>query len=242
MLPQNDLNRAIATLTLFGYDTARAKAWAFGQMGLAGGAIARTEGLRFFKLLGSGGGGGFSLQPDLARYGLLCAWQNETSADEFFENSNAMRQFKNRAHEIWTVKLAAIKSHGNWSGQNPFAPVVENHDRAKPIAVLTRATINFRKLKRFWSFVPETSREINNADGLIRSIGVGEAPFFRQATFSFWHSETAMLDFAYKSPIHKQVVKLTRAENWYKEELFARFAPLSSAGTWNGRDPLAGLL
>lgn len=237
-----DGNSEVTTLTLFGYDSARTKLWAFGQMGFAGRSLTRTKGLKFFKLLGSGSGGGFSLQPDWARYGLLCVWENERSAAKFFANSAIIKQFRRRAREIWTVRLAAVKSHGAWSGQNPFVPLANLSTDGKPLAVLTRATINFKKMRRFWSFVPATSLEINQAGGLIRSIGVGEAPFFRQATFSLWQSETAMRDFAYKSPVHKQVVKLTRAENWYKEELFARFVPVASEGTWDGVDPLAEIL
>ena len=51
-----------------------------------------------------------------------------------------------------------------------------------------------------------------------------------------------MKQFAYKTNNHAEVIKKTRKENWYKEEMFTRFTILASYGTLNGHDPLQGLL
>ena len=49
----------------------------------------------------------------------------------------------------------------------------------------------------------------------------------RQATFSIWENQAAMQAYAYQNQAHRAVMQRTRAENWYREELFARFKVLS---------------
>jgi len=230
----------ITTVTLCGYPPA-ARVWAFNQMGSARRVLGRVEGLRFWKLLGTGHGRGFSLRPDFSRYGLLAVWATRGAANAFFEHSALMAGYRAHAREVWTTHLETASAHGAWSGGNPFLPATAGHGDG-PVAVITRASIRLSRLRAFWGAVPPTTAALDRAPGLLASIGTGETPFIRPATFSLWRSTADLEAYAYGSEDHVAVIRRRQDEGWYSEELFARFRPLESAGTWNGTDPLQGLL
>jgi len=206
-------------------------------MGTAQRPLQRVPGLRFQKLLGSGAGG-FGALPNLHRYGFMAVWDDEQAAQAFFEEHPLWQQYRQRTQEIWTAELVPLKAHGLWDGVNPFDYATEGAAPDGPVMVLTRASIRLLKTPRFWRYVAPVSATIADAPGVRAAIGLGELPVVRQATVSLWDSAQAMQDYAYRSPKHKEVIRLTRQEDWYGEEMFARFRVLRTEGTWDGRNPL----
>lgn len=225
----------ITTVTFFRVDTFLNKLWAFTQMQFGHKVLKNTNGLQFYKLLGSGAKNGFSAIPNLNIYVLFCVWESENDAAYFFEKNLFFNTYQNRSTENFTAYLNSAEAHGFWDGLQPFE---KNAILAKdkPVIVLTRASIRFKKLWSFWSKVGSVSKSLENYDGLIMSIGIGEWPLIQQATISIWKTQAEMLDYAYKNPKHREVVMLTRKLNWYKEEMFARFVPYKFTGNWNGND------
>ena len=234
---------SITTLSLFRFTNLKSKVWAFGQMQFAHSALAKVQGLRFYKLMGSGRDLGFSPLPDWGVYALLCVWENEEAANTFFAEARIFQQYKDHAAEHWNVFMKPLNTKGLWSGKNPFAPSLDLDDQNPLIAVITRATIKPSKLIPFWRYVPTSQRPIQaGCPGLIYTKGIGEAPLIQMATFSIWESLDALKNFAYNSPEHKEAIKRTHRIDWYKEEMFARFQPYKSTGLWGGVNPLSSYL
>ncbi|TDC43891.1 spheroidene monooxygenase [Actinomadura sp. KC345] len=198
-----------------------------------------AAGLRFWRLLGTGRGRSMSLGADLRRWALFAVWDGEAALDGFMESSAIAARWRAEAEESWHVRLAPLASRGRWGGRDPLPPAVAAGPRhSGPVAVLTRASIRSARLVAFYRSIAEVDRALRREDGCIASLGAGEWPLARQATFSLWEDEDAVARFAYRGGAHRDVIGRVRGEDWYAEELFARFAPRGSEGTWDGRDPL----
>ncbi len=224
-------NLQIVTVSFFRYEGFRNRWQAFSNMGRAKRLLTGIEGLDFARMLGSGGGSGFSIRPNLGVYALLGVWENEAAARRFFEKHPTAALLKRDCTENWTVFMRTAQVHGSWEGVSPFEITCPFNENA-PIGVLTRATIKPAQLWHFWRFVPRASRSISGRKGLLFSIGIGELPLIQQATFSLWENSHAMKAYAYEQGFHKTVVRRTRETGWYSEELFARFHPFNSEGNW----------
>jgi hypothetical protein len=227
----------LTTLTIFGLKEGHWR-WGLAQMGTMPPRLQQVPGLSFFKLLGSGKDHVFSLRPDFYLYGLLATWESAAAAEVFLRDSPVMDAYREHAAEQWTVKMTPLRSQGLWDGINPFLPAETDGLASGPLAVLTRASIRLTALPAFWRYGSQTSKDLVGAPGLMAAIGLGEVPFVRQATFSIWETEAAMRQYAYGTAHHQQVIRKTRSDQWYSEELFARFRILSATGTWKGCNPV----
>ena len=234
---------SITTLTLFRFPRLLPKIWAFGQMQFAHPHIGKTAGLQFYKLMGSGRELGFNPLPDWGVYAMLGVWESEQAAIDFFGQAEIAQRYSAQTSEQWTIFMKPRHAKGLWSGGNPFTPS-SDLDEANPlIAVITRATIRASKLVQFWRYVPTSQRPIQQGcEGLIYTKGIGEMPLVQMATFSIWENLESLKNFAYNSPEHQEAIRKTRQIDWYKEEMFVRFQPYRSVGTWGGQDLLAPYL
>jgi hypothetical protein len=231
----------IAALTLARYPR-RAVYGALFRMGLDRPRLRRAPGLRFWKLMGSARGAVFGPW-NPCRYALFTVWESADALDAFEARSPVSAAARRAAAEVWTVRMAPLRWHGAWGGTDPFAgarPV--DPPTEGPWAILTRASIRLRRAGSFMRAAAPVAAQLAHEPGLIAAIGLGEAPFVFQATFSLWASLPDAQGFAYREAQHTEAIRRTRAEGWYREELFARFNPIAAYGSWDGIDPLAAYL
>jgi hypothetical protein len=197
--------------------------------------------MRFARLLGTGPGSSTAPGADLARTALFATWQSAAALAQFEAGwfGTRLARVRRSGGEAYAVHLNLLSGHGRWAGRNVLADLTQGESRG-PVAVLTRAKVRPSAWWRFRTVQHMVADEVAAAVGLLAVVAIGEAPVGLQATFSLWANEAAPAAFAYRRPAHREVVRRTRDEHWYGEELFARFAPVGSWGTWNGCDPLIG--
>jgi hypothetical protein len=191
----------------------------------------KNYGVVFSKLMGSGKNGTFDIEPDLKQWAYMWVWKSKEHYENFEKKSWVMKYIRRFSTEKFTLFLKPLQSHGLWDGKNPFETnEKENFGDNETIVVLTRASIRIHKAADFWRNVPAIAKNFAQHEGFLYSIGVGEMPFFKQATLSVWQNETFMKAFAYRRKEHSEVIQKTRSQQWYSEELFARFRLMGHAG------------
>ncbi len=209
-------------------------------MGFARLYLSQMEGLSFYKLFGTGSDEGFTFKfnplTNSGIYAILAVWSDENNARSSVINSKIFQKYKAWSKQNWTIFLKPISVRGSWSGKVPF--FAECNNTSGQIVALTRATIKFTTLLKFWGKVPDVQQLIKSDKNVLFKIGLGEVPGRQQVTFSIWPSQSAMNEFARHNGAHAEAIKSVRRDNWFSEELYARFKIFDEIGTWDLKSPL----
>jgi heme-degrading monooxygenase HmoA len=192
----------------------------------------------FYKLMGCGRNGSFDIQPDFNQWAVMIFFKPD-SATELGQGINQATRLLGRLINHWwrlfgvqrhLFLLEPYAGHGTWDGKSFIDPPAGKiTDPPGRIGVLTRASIRLSRLRQFWGAVSGAAEGLSESKGFQYSVGIGEVPFIKQATFSVWSSAEDMKNYAYKKVEHQEVIRRTRKEDWYTEEMFLRFSVLEES-------------
>lgn len=210
--------------------------WAMARLALGPGSLGSVPGMRFARVLGSGRDGGFGLRPGLDCQGVFATFDRVEEALEFATASPAIARYRDRALEQVVAVLSATQARGAWSGATLSPdPDADPPGPGMPVAALTRAAIRPRQALRFWRHSPPTERALAGSPGCRLAVGLGEAPFLRQATFSLW-DDVASMDAYARRGAHQRAIDASWQGQYFSEWMFVRFQVRHLEGRWAGRD------
>ncbi|TVQ87724.1 MAG: aminodeoxychorismate lyase [Chromatiaceae bacterium] len=174
------------------------------------------------RLMGCGGGDGFSIVPDFRAYCLMT--RLDDPADQaWLRRTRFYRAIAGPSSEQLHFTLRPLSGHGTWDGA-PVFTYAGAQQPDQPFVVLTRARVTPRHTAAFWRSVPAIRRHLRETPGCRWHIGFGEHPLLTLATFSVWEDLAQMQAFAYRGTAHHQASRAARQEAWLTESLFVRFA------------------
>lgn len=226
------MNEQIAVLGLIDI-ASNSRGWGFSRYILGKRPFQQIAGLQFCKVLGSGMNGGFSTTPSLTKQGFFCVFDSKHNADLFQKSSSIIKAYQDHAHEFFIASVQAYSSRGSWSG---FAMSCSNTSSPSmgPIASLTRASIRPSKAIAFWKRAKPAEDAVAHASGKILTAGVGEAPYFRQATFTIWDNAQSLEQYAQQGA-HLAAIKAAYGESYFSESMFTRFRVIEAQGVWQSK-------
>lgn len=181
-----------------------------------------------------GGGRRLPLYP--GRFGLIAAWEDDGTLDDFLHSDHPL------AGQLvggWHVRLEPLRVSGAWPAMPGLPQRQLAVDDDEPVAVLTLGRPRLIRLRPFLRSAGPAEAEVVEAPGLLASIGLARPPRL-VSTFSLWDSAAAMREYSYRDGgAHMAAVKADRERPFHHESAFIRFRPYASHGSWDGGDPLA---
>ena len=213
---------------------------AVSRMGLDRPLLRATPGLRFWRLLGTGRGRTMTPRPTCGAGRSSPSGTTRPRSTRFLAGSEIAARWRDVGRGRRTpCAWSPLRWHGAWGGARPARRRAAGARRAPGRSpILTRAAVRPARLLPFTARSRRRRATCWPGRACWRPSAWGSGRVARQATFSLWRSRATCAPTPTTAPAHREVVRRTREERWYREELFARFRPYGAEGTWDGRDPL----
>jgi hypothetical protein len=200
---------------------------------------AATPGLRYAETTITAGLGGSALPvPQPGRAGLIAAWDDDEALDRYLADGRGAARFA----ASWHVRALPLRVSGAWP-EMPGLPEAELPvDAEEPVAVLTLGWLRLTRVVRFLRVGAPAEAEVAEEPAVLVASGLARPPHL-VSTFSVWSSAAAMREYAHRERgAHRAAIGADRERPFHHRSAFIRLRPYLSRGTWEGRDPLRGLL
>jgi hypothetical protein len=181
-------------------------------------------------------GGGLLPAPELGRAGLIAAWEDDASLDEFLAGHPVARRLAGG----WRVRLEPLHVFGAWAGMPGLPREPRPLEDDEPVVALTLGRLRLRRALPFLRSAAPAEAAAVAHPGLLAATGLARPPHL-VSTFSLWRGAGEMKEYAFGGGgAHQAAVLADRERPYHHESAFIRFRPYASHGSWDGRDPLAG--
>ncbi len=170
--------------------------------------------------------------------GMIAAWES----DEGIERFSRLHPIARHLAGGWQVRLEPLRVFGAWAGMPGLPARALPVDDSEPVGVLTLGRLRLRRIGAFRRAAAPAEADAIASPALLAGTGLARPPRL-VATFSLWRTAGAMREYAIGAGgPHRAAVAADRARPFHHESAFVRFRPYASRGSWDGRDPLAGLI
>ncbi|HEV7615970.1 MAG TPA: hypothetical protein VGO36_07045 [Solirubrobacterales bacterium] len=174
----------------------------------------------------------------LRRVGLLAAWESDAALDAFCHSHPVARRLRGG----WGVRLAPLRVFGSWAGMPGLPSRALAVEEEEPVGILTLGRLRLLRTAAFRRSAGPAEAAALGDPALLAGIGLTRPPRL-VATFSLWRGAAAMRRYAIGAGgPHAAAIAADRVRGFHHESAFVRFRPYASEGSWDGRDPLAGLI
>jgi hypothetical protein len=173
----------------------------------------------------------------LGPVGMIAAWESDESLERFCRLHPVARHFAGG----WEVRLRPLRVFGAWAGMPGLPAKALPVDDDEPVGVLTLGRLRLRRIAAFRRSASPAEADAIASPALLAGTGLARPPRL-VATFSLWRGAAAMREYATGADSgHRAAVAADRTQPFHHESAFVRLRPYASRGSWEGRDPLAGL-